>query len=73
MCGPEEVKTHPWLKSFPWDKLHNKDIIAPFIPKEDADNFDNRLIQNTEELSPNEKQQNQIMMRRNSIQSIPHY
>ena len=30
--GPEEVKNHPWLKSFPWNKLMNKEIDAPFVP-----------------------------------------
>lgn len=31
--GPEEVKQHPWLKNFPWDKLLNKQLDAPFIPQ----------------------------------------
>ena len=30
--GPSEVKNHPWLKNFPWDKLYNKEIEAPYIP-----------------------------------------
>lgn len=30
--GPDEVKDHPWLKNFPWDKLLNKEIESPFIP-----------------------------------------
>lgn len=30
--GPEEVKSHPWIKNFPWDKLLNKQLEAPFIP-----------------------------------------
>ena len=30
--GPEEVKNHPWLKDFPWDKLYNKEIEPSFIP-----------------------------------------
>jgi len=37
--GPAEVKGHPWLKGFPWDKLLRKEIEAPFIPKKE-DNFD---------------------------------
>ena len=30
--GPDEVKNHPWFKDFPWEKLNNKQIKAPFIP-----------------------------------------
>ena len=37
--GIEEIKQHPWLKYFPWDKLYQKQIEAPFIP-EPKDNFD---------------------------------
>ena len=30
--GANEVKQHPWLKGFPWDKLVRKEISAPFLP-----------------------------------------
>jgi len=30
--GPKEVKNHPWIVNFPWDKLYNKSLRAPFIP-----------------------------------------
>jgi len=30
--GPAEVKSHPWLRNFPWEKLYNKELEAPFIP-----------------------------------------
>lgn len=30
--GPEEVKSHPWLKDFPFEKLMNRDLEPPFIP-----------------------------------------
>lgn len=38
--GPEEVKNHPWLKNFPWQKLQNKEIEAAYIPQTIDDNFD---------------------------------
>jgi serine/threonine kinase 32 len=41
--GAEEVKTHPWLKDFPWDDLLNKRIKAPFVPPKE-DNFDTKNI-----------------------------
>lgn len=30
--GPQEVKNHPWLRDFPWEKLKRKELLAPFIP-----------------------------------------
>lgn len=30
--GPMEVKGHPWIKDFPWKKLLEKELDAPFIP-----------------------------------------
>lgn len=31
--GPMEVRNHVWLKSFPWEKLNNGELIPPFSPK----------------------------------------
>lgn len=30
--GPQEVKQHPWIKSYSWDNLINKLFEAPYIP-----------------------------------------
>jgi len=30
--GHKEVKSHPWLKNFPWKQLDDKSLMAPFIP-----------------------------------------
>lgn len=30
--GPDQVKEHPWLRDFPWNKLENKELDSPFIP-----------------------------------------
>ena len=30
--GAAEVKQHPWLRHFPWEKLLRKEIPAPFLP-----------------------------------------
>ena len=30
--GAEEIKNHPWFKSFNWEKLINREIEAPFVP-----------------------------------------
>ena len=46
--GPQEVKAHPWLQSFPWNKLYGKEIPAPFLPSRTEDNFDARLHLNND-------------------------
>lgn len=38
--GPEEVKSHIWLKDTDWDSLTRKKLTAPYIPDTDNDNFD---------------------------------
>lgn len=30
--GHKEVKSHPWLKNFPWKQLEDKRLMAPFVP-----------------------------------------
>ena len=37
--GPEEVKSHPWFRSYDWQKLSSKEIIPEFIPNDSDDNF----------------------------------
>lgn len=41
--GPQEAKAHPWLATFPWTKLMEKALPAPFLPSRSEDNFDARL------------------------------
>lgn len=41
--GPDEVKNHPWLRDFDWNKLSNRTLTSPFIPNHNDDNFDIRL------------------------------
>jgi len=30
--GPAEVKAHPWIRNYPWEKLKNKELDPPFVP-----------------------------------------
>jgi len=67
--GPQEVKGHPWLKNFDWDRLISKQMDPPFLPNEDGlelrhnnTNFDD---ENSEIMK-----QNAILLRRNSIQGL---
>jgi len=33
--GFYQIKSHPWLKDFPWQKISDKTLDAPFKPKND--------------------------------------
>lgn len=84
--GPHEVKNHPWLKDYPWEKLYNKEIQPLFVPevifiynsektwslkKEEFDPKNNiGASSNFEEENPDLIKQNAILLRRNSIQSL---
>ena len=39
MNGPDEVKNHPWLRDYNFNKLINKEVDAPFVPNSKDDNF----------------------------------
>jgi len=41
--GPAEIKSHPWIKDYPWNKLANREIDPPFVPNvnNDLKNFKN--------------------------------
>ncbi|CAD8201513.1 unnamed protein product [Paramecium pentaurelia] len=49
-----DVKNHPWLRDYPWDKLINKVLQAPYVPLNN-DNFDVSQIHY-------EDQENQIII-----------
>jgi protein kinase A len=38
--GPSEVKNHVWLRDFDWQSLLEKKMKAPYLPEQNADNFD---------------------------------
>jgi len=42
--GIKELKEHPWFQNFSWEELKNKTMPAPFIPKENAQNFDKEYL-----------------------------
>ncbi|CAK84960.1 unnamed protein product (macronuclear) [Paramecium tetraurelia] len=67
---PQELRQHSWFKNFPWQKLYNKELKAPFIPHQTEDNFDARQISIEDEENNELIQKNVIMLRRNSIQAL---
>lgn len=68
--GPAEIKSHPWIKDFPWEKLNNRELEAPFVPNHEDDNFDRRQQITQECTDPEVAKQNALMLRRNSVQNL---
>jgi serine/threonine protein kinase len=68
--GPAEVKAHPWIKNYPWQKLLNKEIDPPFLPNQKEDNFDYKQQITNEPTNPDVAKQNALLLRRNSVQSL---
>jgi len=68
--GPAEVKAHPWLKSYPFQKLLNKEIEPPFVPSNKEDNFDYKQQITQEATNPEVAKQNALLLRRNSVQGL---
>lgn len=69
--GPEEVKNHPWLADFPFDKLYRRKIDPPFVPNSGGDNYDHKY-NNQETVLDTKAQiemQNAILLRNESTQS----
>mmetsp|Transcript_11153 Transcript_11153/g.9529 ORF Transcript_11153/g.9529 Transcript_11153/m.9529 type:complete len:355 (+) Transcript_11153:57-1121(+) len=66
--GPTEVKNHPWLKNYPWDKLNKKEIEPPFMPSMDM--FENKHANNNFDDDAEMLKQNAILLRRNSVQGL---
>jgi serine/threonine protein kinase len=71
--GPAEVKAHPWLKNYPWQKLLNKEIEPAFLPSQKDDNFDyknNQISNEWKDTNSDIVKQNAILLRRNSVQNL---
>lgn len=68
--GAEEVKSHPWLRDFPWDDLEKKRLKAPFVPPQD-DNFDQKNInEEWRDIEDEQFKENFLTLRSNSTQAL---
>ncbi|CAD8198969.1 unnamed protein product [Paramecium pentaurelia] len=69
--GPDEVKNHPWLRSYPWQKLLNKEIESPYIPKQIDDNVE-YLNQISEDNDSQDEliKENKLLLKKNSVQNL---
>lgn len=71
--GPQEVKQHPWMAAFPWAKLLDKSLTAPFLPSRSEENFDARLHLNNDpwkDANSEAMQQSVEMLRKSEVQSM---
>jgi hypothetical protein len=71
--GPQEVKSHPWLADFPWDKLLERSLVPSFMPNQSGENFDTRLqLPNDpwKDSNSDALQQSLILLRQNSTQNL---
>ncbi|EAR95457.2 Serine/Threonine kinase domain protein (macronuclear) [Tetrahymena thermophila SB210] len=65
--GPQEVKDHVWIKSFPWQKLNNNEIEAPYKPpKGCVYNFAGKIASEQTEID----KQNAILLRKDEVQQL---
>ncbi|CAD8191974.1 unnamed protein product [Paramecium octaurelia] len=69
--GPDEVKNHPWLRNFPWQKLLNKEIQSPYIPSEIDDNIEylNQISEDNES-QDDLIRENKLLLKKNSVQNL---
>ena len=48
--GVKEIKNHIWMRDINWDLLKKKELIAPFIPNPNKENFDKAYCERVEEI-----------------------
>jgi len=71
MNGPQELKSHPWFKDYPWEKLNNKELQSPFLINEAEMNAKQGISNsNWDDENSEVLKQNAILLRRNSIQGL---
>jgi len=68
--GPEEVKEHPFLKDVNWRDLLAKKLTPPFIPKAKKALKVKALSTTEEEKQLKEKEEENVLLRRNSVQNL---
>jgi len=48
--GVKEIKNHLWMRDINWDLLKKKEIVAPFIPNPNRENFDKDYCERVEDI-----------------------
>jgi hypothetical protein len=44
--GNIEAKSHPWFDNIDWKALDNSEIVAPYIPDKNEENFSQKHVNN---------------------------
>lgn len=65
--NPDEVKNHPWLQDVDWSKMLAMELDAPFLPKPKLAVQKKQLNTEEEERFQKELEEQDILLRRNSI------
>jgi len=68
--GPLEVKSHPWLREFHWEKLIDRSMTAPFVPSREEGNYDMRCINDTWKDDQELVKQNSLLLGQPSVQAL---
>ena len=67
--GPSEIKAHPWLRGFPWDKQAKKQIEPPFKPNT-KNVFEYAKNISEEDTNPDINLENNMILRKKETQDM---
>lgn len=67
--GINEIKDHPWVKYYPWKDLYEKNLEAPFVPK-NIDNFDKKYCEGPDKIGNETLERYQNYYKNESLNEI---
>ena len=67
--GVKELKTHPWFAKYDWLNLYNKNMVAPFIPKNE-NNYDKKYCESLDKISNSTFERYKGYMRKSDYMKI---
>jgi len=67
--GINEIKEHPWLKYYPWQDLYEKNLEAPFYPR-NQDNFDKKYCEGPDKIGNDTLERYQNYYKNESLNEI---
>ena len=67
--GIIELKNHSWFKNFEWNKIYNKIMPSPFIPKKEG-NYDKKYCEGPDKISQKTLERYQIYYQRDDYNII---
>ena len=67
--GVRELKNHQWFQDFDWERLYNKSMLAPFVPKK-AGNYDKKYCEGVEKVSDTTLERYKIYLKKKNYKHI---